>query len=93
MCSHWSPDELECFKIPIKHLDTILFDNQLVRCKESDNLFTAFCLMRTQRVNTVAVEADEGCHTVGIFFLNDLLYVLRQNDYPSFFGRTCYSFL
>jgi CBS domain-containing protein len=75
MTTHWNGSDVDCFKIPLKQLD-MLFENELVKCKESDILFVAIRKMRDFRVNTVAVEADDGCYTVGLCFLNDILFLL-----------------
>lgn len=45
MTTHWSGTDVECFKIPLKNLD-MLFQTQLIRCKESDTLFQVLRKMR-----------------------------------------------
>ena len=62
----------------------MLFENELVTCKESDILFMCIRKMRDYRVNTIAVEADEANYTVGLCYINDILYLLRQPDYHYF---------
>lgn len=92
MTSNWNQGEVDCFKIPLKQLD-MLFSNELVRCKESDILFTVLRKMNDQRVNVISVDSDEGNYTVGLCFINDLLYLLRQPDYHFFLGQPVMTFL
>ena len=49
--------------------------------------------MRDQRVGVISIEASEGGYTVGLCFLNDLLYLLRLPDYHQYFCRPVMDFL
>lgn len=92
MTSHWNGSDVDCFKIPLKNLD-MLFQTELIRSKESDTLYMVLRKMRDQRVSVIEIEAKEGGHTVALCFLNDLIYLLRQNDYHYYLGLPVMVFL
>lgn len=80
MTTHWLGKDLSIFRIPLRSLD-MLFQTELVRCKETDSLFSVLRKMRDQRVGVVPIESSEGGYTVGLCFLNDLIYLLRKPDF------------
>jgi hypothetical protein len=88
---HWN-QEVDCFKIPLKNLD-MLFQTEITSCKETDTLFQVLRKMRDWRVGVISIEASEGNYTVGLCFLNDLLYLLRLPDYYYFFSQPVMVFL
>lgn len=49
--------------------------------------------MRDQRVGVISIESSEGGFTVGLCFLNDLLYLLRLPDYHFFLTQPVMVFL
>ena len=92
MITHWVGKDLNIFRIPVRQLD-MLFQTELVRCKETDSLFSVLRKMRDQRVGVVPIESSEGGYTVGLCFLNDLIYVLRQPDFYTLLSKPIMSFL
>lgn len=60
---------------------------------ETDTLFHAFKKMRDQRINILPIDNEEGTFTVGILFLNDLLYLLRQQDYWQLLAKSVGDFI
>lgn len=79
---HWQKD-LDCFRIPIGSFET-LFSTEMIRCRESDTLFEALRKMNDNRVSVLAVQADSDEFTVGLCFMNDLLYLLKLPDYVTY---------
>lgn len=83
---------MSCFKISLKHFD-LLFQTELIRCKETDSLFFVLKKMREKRVGMVSIEAADGQYTVGLCFLNDLFYLLRLTDYYYYLSQPVIVFL
>lgn len=76
MVTHWVGKDLSIFRIPLRQLD-MLFQTELVRCKESDSLFSVLRKMRDYRIGIIPIESNEGGYTVGLFFKLDMIYVLK----------------
>ena len=91
MTTNWVKD-ISCFQISLKYFD-LLFQNELIRCKETDSLYFVLKKMREKRVGVVSIEAADGQYTVGLCFLNDLFYLLRLPDFHYFLSQPVIVFL
>ena len=73
--THWGARDTNCFKIQLQNFE-MLFQQTLVRCKETDTLLQVMRKMTELRVSVVVIENATGEYSVGLCFLNDLLYLL-----------------
>jgi hypothetical protein len=82
--TNWGLRPTECFKIELQYFD-MLFNQNLIRCKETDSLLTVMRKMNDQRVGMISIESVSGEYTVGLCFLSDLLWLMQLPDFLFYF--------
>lgn len=90
MVSNFEGD-LDVFKKPENKIK-VNTNSPLVTALKTDSLIEVLYLMKSKRISLIPIE-DEARYTVGLLFLNDVLFLLRLPHFWEYLGRPVESLL